>query len=746
MKKLNFKRTFLFLSLLVFCFVTKAQVTSITGLNYISGSTPIALPSQLCLAPTETITIRYNFAGTQVAGTPFQIYLVDPSGLPANDRLVFTSPSSGVTNGTVSANATFTLPSTNFGLTTPLSGIGYRFRVKYVGVSFLSAAFEAYIKPFDTRIQINNNRPNLILCGTPVTVSIDNIPGGPLSAIPTIPNTSYQWFKTPSTTPIGTGTSIVISSIGDYYVKINYGNCSDNTISNLQVTSSSSVALSISSSNGNTICGGSSTTLSASITTGSGYQWLDGSNNPIPGATSSSYTATTSGTYKVRLNTGACTIESTPYTLNVQTTTLTTSPSGTSLIIPGQTIPITATVSNNQALTTWAWTPAGSTNNTFNASTAGVYCVNAQQTGVPCAPISLTSCVTMVYPTSYGVNIGTTGFTACQSNSATINIVNFQANYATSNVNLLSTYQSLSGIQYKWKFNGVPNGNVSNSQNVTQSGTYQLDITMADGTIINTNNLVIGLKSNDVFAINATGGLCSNTSQVQLAATVTNGLPLSSYTYVWQKDGATIAPTTATITVSEAGTYKVTAKNIFGCEFTATYVLNPTFISDISFDKPSTVFLPIGSTLVISGLGGDSYSWTQNGNFLSTSASSGPITQAGIVKVSVTKGLCIFMFEFDIKSGTSGGNPEIVPNLISPNNDSFNDKWELPVSILQSNNFQVGVEIYDNLGKIVLQTDNYLNDWPSSDFTSYNTNSVFYYVIKSNQQQEIQKGTLTLLK
>jgi large repetitive protein len=736
MKKFSLKTWLIIINLFV-SFVLNAQVTALNGFTLPGGTTKI------CQQAGNTIPLRLVFSDPQTA--PFMVYISDVDGTWTNERLVFTSASSGITSP---ATFNVSLPTTNFGTTVPLYGTNYRFRVK-CGASLPSqtSPFEGSYRPFYGSIKINNNTNTLYLCGTAVTVNIDNVIGGPLGVTPTIPTTKYLWYKRPSTTSIGSGTSLSITTPGTYYVKIDYGGCSDAAEVNgfspdLTVIQSSSVSLTVSSSNGNTICNGSSTILSSSITSAASYQWLDSSNNPISGATGSTYSASTSGTYKVRIVAGTCTVESIPYALTVQNTTLTTTPpAGTSFIIPGQPVNIVASVSNNQSLTTWSWSPTTNPTNTFTATVSGNYTVRAIQTSVPC-PIDKSVTVTLSYPLSYNLNIAANNNTACVSQTATISVNSFNA-VVTGNVNI-PIPASVNGIRYKWFLNGVENTNVTSTQNVSVSGTYKLEITLENGTVVNSNNLIVGLQSNDVFAITPTGGLCNTTSQVQLAASVTNGQALNNYIYAWAKDGTVLPLTTPTITVTEAGTYKLTATNQFGCQFLTQYVLNPTLISDITFDKPSSVYLPAGSTLVINSTGGSTYSWTQNSNFLSTTSNSGPITQAGIVKATVTKGLCTFVFEFDVKSGNLGGNPDAVPNLVTPNNDTFNDTWVLPTNLI-TNNTTIAVEIYDNLGKVIFQTDNYLNNWPTPEIVSYNTNSVFYYILTPSNQ-EVQKGTITLLK
>ena len=86
---------------------------------------------------------------------------------------------------------------------------------------------------------------------------------------------------------------------------------------------------------------------------------------------------------------------------------------------------------------------------------------------------------------------------------------------------------------------------------------------------------------------------------------------------------------------------------------------------------------------------------------------------------------------------------EKIPNLISPNGDTINDTWTLPTKYVTGTNTQV--LIMDNRGKIVFQTNDYLNNWPENDLELTSVNQVFYYII-TTQDNEVKKGSITIIK
>ena len=88
-------------------------------------------------------------------------------------------------------------------------------------------------------------------------------------------------------------------------------------------------------------------------------------------------------------------------------------------------------------------------------------------------------------------------------------------------------------------------------------------------------------------------------------------------------------------------------------------------------------------------------------------------------------------------------NVEKIPNMISPNGDDINDTWIIPTKYVSGTNTMV--MIMNNYGKVVLQTNNYLNNWPETDLNLSNINQVFYYIIETNDN-ETRKGSITVLK
>jgi hypothetical protein len=116
---------------------------------------------------------------------------------------------------------------------------------------------------------------------------------------------TYQWYN--GSSPIGgaTSSSYTATASGNYSVKVSAGNSCEATSSVIPVTVNPSPNVTVTPASVTSFCQGGSVQLNGSTGTGYTYQWYE-SGSPIGGALSSSYTATTSGSYTLTSTVGSC--------------------------------------------------------------------------------------------------------------------------------------------------------------------------------------------------------------------------------------------------------------------------------------------------------------------------------------------------------------------------------------------------------------------------------------------------------
>ncbi|MDQ6469912.1 gliding motility protein SprC [Flavobacterium sp. LHD-80] len=241
------------------------------------------------------------------AGTTFVIELLDNANTPISTTLLGTPVDVSATQQTIK----FAVPVNLTGSET------YGMRVKsstgFTSTRFKNSlgatSFPAYYKEYESKFSINNKGINAAICSSgSITLSVDNdTPTIPASSPANYPNLKYKWYKDNIVITGQTSKTLTVNAVGDYFVVIDYGACSDVNISSNHVnvvSSSSGSATTVTSSLGNPFCAnGTGTVLTA--TSGNSYIWRkDGT--VINGATTRNYTTNESGTYTVEVDFGGC--------------------------------------------------------------------------------------------------------------------------------------------------------------------------------------------------------------------------------------------------------------------------------------------------------------------------------------------------------------------------------------------------------------------------------------------------------
>jgi gliding motility-associated-like protein len=87
----------------------------------------------------------------------------------------------------------------------------------------------------------------------------------------------------------------------------------------------------------------------------------------------------------------------------------------------------------------------------------------------------------------------------------------------------------------------------------------------------------------------------------------------------------------------------------------------------------------------------------------------------------------------------------LLPNVITPNGDGFNDIWKLNPKIDLDGSHLV---IFDRWGRVVYEVDNYANNWGGTYKSTGQVlpDDTYYYVLKvPAQHNHVYEGAINLI-
>jgi hypothetical protein len=414
--------------------------------------------------------------------------------------------------------------------------------------------------------------------------------------------TDHVWKNGTTTVQIG-GTFYTATESGSYTVTASLATCSITSLPTI-VTMVPIPSATITPSGPLVFCQGENVVLSAPTGAGYTYKWMKDGDSI---ANTSSYTATQSGSYTVKVTAqGLCAATSVPSLVEVHPLPpATISSIGPLNICAGENVVLIANPGYDYQWRNGAGDIPGATAMSYTATISGNYSVVVRD-GL-CTQFSNTLTVS-VTPLPIPVITPAGPTTVCAGESVILN-----ANTGT-------------GYVYNWKRNDTLVGTGS-SYTATQSGHYTLKITDANCSgesleitvsVLPTPLALISVLGDTVF--------CSG-DEVILAAPQGMG-----YTYQWIKDGIDIAGATlATLHVVQGGSYQV-----------AVSTANAAACQALSSTKNITVFpVPVVPIMMTNNTFNTydfytSYQWYLNGNPISGANSYvyQPV-QNGTYKVSV---------------------------------------------------------------------------------------------------------------
>lgn len=258
------------------------------------------------------------------------------------------------------------------------------------------------------------------------------------------------------------------------------------------------------------------------------------------------------------------------------------------------------------------------------------------------------------------------------------------------------------------------------------------------------NRVTVTLATGDEPAnANITSSLgtsfCTNGAGTTLAT-------VSGDSYQWFKDDQLLQEATGnTLQTNESGNYVVIVTT-GNCVAIGSLEVE-SLAGSTTIDVPAVNLIESGNSLtatITTTLDPVSFQWFFNNDPIEGALGNSFIAStAGNYKVAVTTtGACDFttelFFEIQILIDT-----DMISNVITPNGDGINDTWIIPTEYLGGTGTEI--VIYTANGTLVLETDDYSNNWPVTAQETPLANQLFYYMITPVGQEAIM-GSITLLR
>jgi len=290
---------------------------------------------------------------------------------------------------------------------------------------------------------------------------------------------------------------------------------------------------------------------------------------------------------------------------------------------------------------------------------------------------------------------------------------------------------------YNYEWNTVPVQFTPTAVNLI-AGTYSVTVTDANG-CTSANNVTISQPAADMtISITHIDVLCSGGATGSASAVVDGGL--APYTYSWNSNPE---QTKDIATDLIAGTYTVTITDSYGCiRVSSVSITEPqALLVEPSVIEASCPDSDDGSiNLAISG-GTTPYNviWSDG---VTTQNRSG--LAPGTYSVVVTdKNSCAASLAVEV-SFTWTYNCLLIPQIITPNNDGFNDEWRIRNIELYPD---AEVRVYNRWGQLVFGTKNLSeNPWDGRLDGKLVPTDSYHYVLYLNDGSGPRSGVISVIR
>lgn len=171
-----------------------------------------------------------------------------------------------------------------------------------------------------------------------------------------------------------------------------------------------------------------------------------------------------------------------------------------------------------------------------------------------------------------------------------------------------------------------------------------------------------------------------------------------------------------------------------------------TVYQGVTANVSSDTIIVAGTSATLSATGGNFYNWFPDTaltcSMCSTTTASPLQTRTYLVEVENIEG-CKDSATVVVDVREDVDKVVFIPNVLTPNNDGFNDTWFIKNIHLFPKN---SVKIINRWGDVLYQTNNYQNDWDGQYSGGKLPAGTYYYILDIGGQWGILKGDVTIIR
>lgn len=204
----------------------------------------------------------------------------------------------------------------------------------------------------------------------------------------------------------------------------------------------------------------------------------------------------------------------------------------------------------------------------------------------------------------------------------------------------------------------------------------------------------------------------------------------------------TVGTATVTVTVKDNGGTANGGVDTYSRTFVVT--VNPLPVLAINSDKGTTVSR--GEVLLLTATGASNYAWTGNNGIISGANSAflqiRPTQTTTYTLTGSNSSGCSETLTFTVTVLDDLAKIKAT-NILTPNNDGYNDKWIIDNIDVYPNN---DVKVFDKAGRMVYTKKGYDNSWDGQMNGAALNEGTYYYVIDFGQGKRKIRGYITLIR